>query len=541
MKSTLTPGVQRLRSTLLAILLGTSALLSTAPSLIAVDVPLAEATIEDFNKAFSAGTLTSEKLVSLYLARVKTYEPTLNAVITLNPNALTEAKALDAERKAKGPRSALHGIPVVYKDNFDTFDLPTTGGFYGLKGSIPPKDATVVARLRAAGAIVLAKVNTSEFASGGAMSSMIGQSHNPHSLVHTPSGSSGGTGVSIAAFYAPLGYGSDTGGSIRGPSTSNGIVGLKPTQGLLSRAGIIPLSLTFDTGGPMTRSVYDIAVSLNVTAGGDADPREDATNTSVGKVPKDYTTFLKKDALKGARIGVARDFFGQDPEVDTTIESALAVMKTQGAVLIDVKYPPVLHAIRTELYNSIRRPEFKWQIQDYLSTLKPGFPKTHADILALSEKISAKSADGHYPNPGRLALYRAESKYGALTDPAYLAAKNHGLPFVRETLQALMDKEKLDAIVYPTSPRRPALIGEVPNPGAPDRVSATNYANFTGYPDLIVPAGMTADGLPVGISFFGTAYSEPKLLAYGYAYEQASKNIRIPAHAPALPGETISY
>jgi amidase len=507
----------------------------------AAEVPLASATIEDLNKAFAAGTLTSEKLVSLCLARVETYEPILNAVITLNPKALDEARALDAERKAKGPRSPLHGIPVVYKDNYDTFDLPTTGGFYGLKDSIPPKDSTIVARLRAAGAIVLAKVNTSEFASGGAMSSLIGQSHNPHSLVHTPSGSSGGTGVAIAAFYAPLGYGSDTGGSIRGPSTSNGIVGLKPTQGLLSRAGIIPLALSFDTGGPMARSVYDIAVSLNVTAG-EPDPRDDATKTSVGKVAKDYTTFLDKGALKGARIGVARDFFGQDPEVDTTIESALAVMKAQGAVLIDIKYPPVLHAIRGELYNAIRRPEFKWQIQDYLATLKPGFPKTHADILALSEKISSRSPDGFWPNPGRLALYRAEAKYPALTDPAYLAAKNHGLPFVRETLQALMDKEKLDAIVYPTSPRRPALIGEAPTPGAATtRVSATNYANFTGYPDLIVPAGFTTDGLPIGISFFGTAYSEPKLLALGYAYEQASKNIRIPKHAPALPGETITY
>ena len=532
-------GSLRLHSALAAFLLGSLAP-NVVPASRAAEVPLADATIEDFNKAFSAGTLTSEKLVSLYLARVKTYEPVLNAVITLNPKALDEARALDAERKAKGPRSALHGIPVVYKDNFDTFDLPTTGGFYGLKGSIPPKDSTVVARLRAAGAIVLAKVNTSEFASGGAMSSMIGQSHNPHSLLHTPSGSSGGTGVAIAAFYAPLGYGTDTGGSIRGPSTSNGIVGLKPTQGLLSRAGIIPLSLTFDTGGPMTRSVYDIAVSLNVTAGGEADPRDDATKTSVGKVPKDYTKFLDKAALKGARIGVARDFFGQDPEVDTTIESAIAVMKAQGATIIDVKYPPVLLTIRSELYNSIRRPEFKAQIQDYLSTLKPGFPKTHADVLALSEKISSKSTDGHYPNPGRLALYRSEAKYPALTDPAYLAAKNHGLPFVRETLQALIDRDKLDAIVYPTSPRRPAIIGEVPG-GTPERLSATNFANFTGYPDLIVPAGFTADGLPIGISFFGTAYSEPKLLALGYAYEQASKNIRVPKHAPALPGETITY
>ena len=501
---------------------------------------LSSATIEDFNKAFAAGTLTSEKLVSLYLARVKAYEPELNAVITLNPKALDEARALDAERKAGKVRGPLHGIPVVYKDNYDTFDLPTTGGFYGLKGSIPPKDATIAARLRAAGAIVLAKVNTSEFASGGAMSSIIGQSHNPHALDRTPSGSSGGTGVAIAAYYSPLGYGSDTGGSIRGPSTSNGIVGLKPTHGLLSRAGIIPLALSFDTGGPMTRSVYDIAISLNVTAG-EPDPLDDATKKSVGKVPKDYTAFLKKDSLKGARIGVARDFFGQDPEVDTTIESALAIMKVQGAVLVDVKYPPILHSMRGELYNAIRRPEFKAQIADYLSTLKPGYPKSVDDLLALSQKISAVSPEGYWPNPGRLALYRAESKSPPLTDAAYIAAKTHGMAFVRDTLQALFEKEKLDAIVYPTSPRRVALIGEAPVPGAETRLSPTNYANLSGFPDLIVPAGFTSNGLPVGISFFGPAFSEPKLLALGYAYEQASKNIRVPKHAPALPGEIIAY
>jgi amidase len=530
---------RRLRAALGALVLSAASSLFTLSSS-AADIPLGSATIEDFNKAFSAGTLTSEKLVSLYLARVKAYEPELNAVITLNPKALDEAKALDAERKAGKVRGPLHGIPVVYKDNYDTFDLPTTGGFYGLKGSLPPKDATITARLRAAGAIVLAKVNTSEFASGGAMSSIIGQSHNPHALDRTPSGSSGGTGVAIAAYYSPLGYGSDTGGSIRGPSTSNGIVGLKPTHGLLSRAGIIPLALSFDTGGPMTRSVYDIAISLNVTAG-EPDPLDDATKKSVGKVAKDYTAFLKKDALKGARIGVARDFMGQDPEVDVTIESALAVMKAQGAILVDIKYPPILLAMRGELYNAIRRPEFKAQIADYLATLKPGYPKNIDDLLALSQKISSVSPEGYWPNPGRLALYRLEAKAAPLTDPAYLAAKTHGMAFVRDTLQALLDSQKLDAIVYPTSPRRPALIGEVPAAGAEARPSATNYANLSGFPDLIVPAGFTSNGLPVGISFFGTAFSEPKLLAYGYAYEQASKNIRVPKHAPVLPGETITY
>ncbi len=516
-------------------------------SLGAKEVPLTEASIADLAQALNAGTLSSERLTQLYLDRIHAYDdvgPKLNAVITLNQGALEQARALDAERLAKGPRSPLHGIPVVLKDNFDTADLPTTGGFYALRNSIPKVDSTLVARLRAAGAIILAKVNTSEFASGGAMSSLGGQSHNPHNTAYSPSGSSGGTGVAIAAVYSPLGYGSDTGGSIRGPSTTNGIVGLKPTHGLLSRAGIIPLALTFDTGGPMARTVYDIALSLNVTAGA-PDPRDAATLKSEGKIPADYTAFLKANSLQGARIGVARDFFGQDSEVDTVMESSLSVLKAQGAVLVDIKYPPILHAMRTELYNAIRRPEFKYQIEDYLATLPPGFPKTHAEILTLSEKITAVTPEGFWPNHGRLALYRSEAKYPPLSDPLYLAARDHGLTFVRETLQAIFDSHQLDAIVYPTSPRRPQLIGEERSPASATGThlppSPTNFANLSGFPDLIVPAGFTTNGLPIGISFFGPAFSEPKLLGLGYAFEQATHSLRLPVTTPNLPGSTITY
>jgi len=539
----------------------------------AAEFDLQNATIADINAAFDAHALTSEKLTALELKRIETYEPKLHAVITLNPKALDEARALDAERKAKGPRSPLHGIPVVLKDNYNTTDLQTTGGFYGLKGSLPPADATIVAKLRQAGAIVLAKVNMSEFASGGAMSSLGGQSHNPHNLDYTPAGSSGGTGVSIAAAYAPLGYGTDTGGSIRGPSTANGVVGLKPTLGLLSRAGIIPLALSFDTGGPIARSVYDIAVSLNVTTG--VDPRDDATQKSTGKAEKDYTKFLDKGALKGARIGLASDFLGVDPEVDVVIESAIGTMRLQGAEIVYFKYPPQLLLAKTEIYNAIRRPEFKWQIQDYLSTLKPGFPKTHADILALSEKITAPTPDGVIPNPTRLASYRQEALCPPLTDPIYLATKNEGLAFVRATVLATIADNKLDAIVYPTSSRRPAKIGAAPEgeggsgrgrggstetvvsydgPGPhpalgsppapsvpPGAGGATNIANLTGFPDLIVPAGFSVDGLPIGISFFGPAFSEPKLLAYGYAFEQATHALRQPVNTPSLPGEKFTY
>src|SRR5215203_4235486 len=233
-------------------------------------------TIADVNTALANGTLTSEKLVQMFLARIEAYDrrgPSLHAVITVNPKALETARAMDAERKAKGARSPLHGIPIVLKDNIDTADLPTTGGSVMLEGSMPPDDAFIVKKLRAAGAVIIAKTNMSEFASGAAHSSLGGQILNPHDLTRTPLGSSGGTGAGIAAAYAMVGLGTDTGGSIRGPSTANGIVGLKPTHGLLSRSGIIPLALTFDTGGPMARSVYDVAVSLGVMTGIDtADP-----------------------------------------------------------------------------------------------------------------------------------------------------------------------------------------------------------------------------------------------------------------------------
>jgi len=499
------------------------------------------ATIEDINEAFDAGALTSEKLTEMCLARIKAYDGTLNAVINVNPRALELARALDAERKKSGPRSPMHGIPVVLKDNFDTTDMPTTGGSFLLKDSIPPDDAYTVKKLREAGAIILAKVNLSEFASGGARSSIIGQSHNPHNLERTPAGSSGGTGVAVAASYAPVGLGTDTGGSIRGPSTANGIVGLKPTHGLMSRDGIIPLALTYDTGGPMARSVYDIAVSLGVMTGVDAaDP---ATKKSEGKFHTDYVQFLDKDALKGARIGIARDFLGADPDVDWVIESALNRMRAAGATIVDVRYPKWMLDARSEWYNAIRRPEFVAQIGEYLATLKPGYPRTHADLITMSEKLVSISSEGFTPNQPRWNLMKQESKSGTLTDLNYLMVRDHALPLVRATLEGLIKQEKLDAIVYPTNPRRPALIGGPSGAAAAEGAvtSATNFANLSGFPDLIVPAGFTADGLPVGISFFGTAFSEPRLLALGYSFEQTLRAIRPPVHAPALPGETITY
>lgn len=502
---------------------------------------LDSATVADLNAAFDKGTLTSERLVQLSIARIDAYDrkgPAIRAVITLNPKALDTARALDAERKAKGKRSPLHGIPVVLKDNFDTFDMATTGGSVLLEGSVPPDDAFVVKKLRDAGAIILAKVNMSEFASGGARSSIIGQSKNPHDLTRTPSGSSGGTGVAIAAGYATIGLGTDTGGSIRGPVSSNGIVGLKPTMGLLSRDGIIPLALSFDTGGPMARSVYDVAVSLGVMTGTDA--ADAATTRSEGKSETDYTKYLKADALKGARIGVARDFMGADGEVDWLMESAIAAMKKAGATVVDVRFPKWFLDAKGEFYTAIRYPEFPVQIAAYLKTLGASYPKTLQQLIERAQTVTSPRADGAGPNSPRWSMFERELASGTPEDFKYLAVRDHGLPLMRQITEGVFSSQTLDAVIYPTSPRRPDLIAAPPGAPGGASTSGTNIANLTGFPDLIVPAGFTADGLPVGLSFLGPAFSEGKLLGLGYSFEQATRARRRPVHTPALPGESLT-
>src|SRR5262245_12191103 len=511
-----------------------------APAL-ARTIDFDSATVAEINKAFDAGTLTAEKLVQLCLARIAAYDrkgPSLHAVMALNPKAADEARALDAERKAKGRRSPLHGIPVVLKDNYDTHDLPTTGGSVLLEGSIPAKDAFVVKKLRDAGAIILAKVNMSEFASAGAYSSLGGQSLNPHDLTRSPSGSSGGTGVAIAAGFAPIGMGTDTGGSIRGPATSNGIVGLKPTHGLLSRSGIIPLALSFDTGGPMARSVYDVAAALGVMTG--VDPADEATAKSEGHAQTDYVKGLRADALRGARIGIARDFLGADPDVDWVMDAAFDAMRQAGATIVDVRYPKWLLDAKEELYTAVRYPEFTVQIAESLKGTGPKCPKTLDELIERANQFNATRPDGARPNPSRWSLFKREAASGTLTDYRYKAVHDYALPMVRTVVEGMLDAQRLDAIVYPTSARRPGLIATPPGAGGGGGASATNIANLTGFPDLIVPAGFTGDRLPVGISFFGRAFSEPTLLSLGYSFERATHARRRPVHAPPLDGEKIS-
>ena len=507
---------------------------------VAQTLEITASTIEDINAAFNNESLTSEQLVELYLARIEAYDdagPAINAVLALNGQAVDRARALDAERRAKGPRSRLHGIPIVLKDNIDTADLPTTAGSSLLAGSLPPDDAFIVQKLRAAGAIILAKVNMSEFASGGAMSSLGGPIRNPHDLERSPLGSSGGTGASIAAAYAQFGLGTDTGGSVRWPSTANGIVGLKPTYGLVSRDGIIPLALSFDMAGPMARNVYDVAAALSVMTG--IDPADQATVQSKGRIGIDYTEHLDVGALDGARIGIARDFLDQDSEVDWIIEASLDVMRGAGATVVTVRFPQWLLDANGELYTAVRHREFRVQIAEYLATLKPEYPKTLAQLIEQATRMTAPNDNGQ-PNPGRWSLMRREEDSGDLDDPEYQAVREHGLALVRSFIDGLLESKKLDAIVYPTSPRRPSRIDADSSSRGTRSVSPIRLANLSGFPDLVVPAGFTGNGLPVGISFLGTAFSEPKLLALGFAFEQVTKARRLPINTPSRPDEIIA-
>lgn len=517
-----------------------AALLAGAPDVSARPVDHELATVAELRSAMEAGTLTAERLTQMCLDRIKAYDragPKLHAVIALNPKAIEIARGLDAERKAGKVRGPLHGIPVILKDNIDTVDMPTTGGSVMLEGNMAPDDAFLVKRLRDAGAIILAKVNLGEFANGS-QSSMGGQSLNPHDLTRIPAGSSGGTGVGIAAGYAPIGIGTDTGGSIRSPSSVNGIVGLKPTHGLISRDGIIPLGLSLDTGGPMTRSVSDLAVSLGQMTG--VDPADDATKKSQGKFEKDYTKFLNANALKGARIGVLRDFMGDDPDVDWIFEASLKAMQRQGATLVDVRYPKWFIDSMTQAVYSIFPPEFRVQLAEYLKTTGPKYPKTVEEMLARAYEMPSMGADGAGPNPFRWNNFiTRDLAMGTMNDPAYRAAVDYYMPMSRAMVEGMFAKDKLDAFVYPTNSRRAAQIAAPLGGGIPSSPSPTGIANLTGFPDLIVPAGFTTDDLPVTVSFFGIAFSEPKLISLGYSFEQATKAIRRPVNTPGIPGATV--
>ncbi len=490
--------------------------------------PLDEATVEQLQQWMQAGRYTSRQLVDLYLGRIEQVDrsgPALRSVIEVNPEARTIADALDAERKTRGLRGPLHGIPVLIKDNIDTADrMMTTAGSLALEGSIAARDAFVVERLRAAGAVILGKTNLSEWAnfrstkSSSGWSGRGGQTKNPYALDRNPCGSSSGTGAAIAANLAALGVGTETDGSIVCPSSVNGLVGIKPTVGLVSRSGIIPISHSQDTAGPMTRTVADAAVLLSAMTGVDA--RDAATKASAGKAA-DYAKGLDAGALKGARIGVARKrYFGYSRAADKVIDVAIAEMKARGAVIVDPADIPTAATI-DDCELEILLYEFKADLNAYLRGLGPS-AKVHslADVIAFNEREKAREMLYF----GQELFVRAEKK-GPLTSPAYRRALTTCQSRARSLgIDAVMTRLRLDAIVAPTG--SPAWPTDLVN-GDHFLGASSSPAAVAGYPSITVPAG-DVHGLPVGLAFMGRAWSERKLIALAYAFEQATKHRRPP-------------
>jgi len=482
------------------------------------DFDVTEQSIADLQAAMGAGLVTSHALVVMYEARIRAYDhdgPRLNAMVAINPRAIDAADALDAERRAGHVRGPLHGIPIVIKDNYETADMPTTGGSLALAGFRTGRDAFMVKRLRDAGAVIVGKTNLHELAAGiTSVSSLGGQTRNPYDPSRNPGGSSGGTGAAVAANFAAAGMGSDTCGSIRIPSANNNLVGLRGTLGLSSRFGIIPLSHTQDIGGPLARSVADLALMLDATVGPDA---ADATTAlGEGHVPPSYRAALRANALEGARIGVLKSLFGAEPEdaeVTGVVHKALDAMKGHGAELVDMDIPGI-EALMDG--SSVIDAEFKFDLMDYLAQ----FP--NAPVHSLGDIIDR----GLYHAELEDTFKRRDAGSARETD-AYRRARVR-----RETLRDLvlgeMKEQRLTAIAYPVLRRRPASIGE------PQRGTNCQLSAGTGLPAISMPAGFTGDEVPIGVELLGAAWSEPQLLSLAYSYEQAVHPRRPPAATPKL-------
>lgn len=489
---------------------------------------LEEITIAELQDGMKSGKYTAQSLVEKYSSRIEEIDkhgPAVNAVIQMNPDALSIAEELDRERKAKGVRGQLHGIPVLIKDNIDTADrMMTTAGSLALVGSKPPKDSFVAQKLRAAGAVILGKTNLSEWAnirsshSTSGWSGRGGLTKNPYALDRNPCGSSSGTGAGISANFAAAGIGTETDGSIVCPSSSNGLAGIKPTVGLVSRSGIIPISHSQDSAGPMCRTVRDAATLFGALTG--VDPEDSATATSAGKSQTDYTQYCDPNGLKGARIGVARKYFGFNDAVDALMQQSIDVMKKQGATIVDPADIETLGKFdESELL--VFMYELKADLNAYLARLGPGAPvHTLKEIIEFNDRNRTKEM----PYFGQDLFVKSQSK-GPLTEKAYLDAvtKNHQLART-EGIDAVMDKHHLDALVAPTG--GPAWLTDLIN-GDHSAGGSSNAAAVAGYPNINVTAGFIF-GLPVGISFFGRAWSEPTLIKLAYGFEQATKARQAP-------------
>jgi len=496
---------------------------------------LDEISVDELQQNMESGERTARSITELYLGRINEMDrqgPELRSIIETNPEALAIADDLDAERRTNGPRGPLHGIPVAIKDNIDTHDqMTTTAGSLALEGSISPMDSFIAQKLRSAGAIILAKANMSEWAyfrglrATSGWSARGGQCRNPYALDRNPCGSSSGSGVAASANLAALTIGTETGGSIMCPSSSNGVVGIKPTVGLWSRSGIIPISHSQDTAGPMCRNVKDATILLGALTG--VDTRDSATSPSQGKAHNDYTPFLDPAGLKGTRIGVARSFTGFDPRIITLFDEAIEVMRAEGAIIVD---PANLDAAawNDPLSLVLLEYEFKADLNAYLAGLGPNVRvKSLADVIEFNEQ----HADLELPYFGQERMIASQAR-GPLTDPEYLNAMSTIQRANREDgIDRLVREHNLDAIVAPTR--------DIPWPtdhikgDRSDGGSSAGPAAIAGYPDISVPMGFVS-GLPVGVSFFGRAWSEPTLIKIAYAYEQVTQHRRAPTFAETL-------
>jgi amidase len=476
-----------------------------------------EVSVTELQDALSRGEVTSVELVDAYLARIAAYDdagPALNAILQVNPNARAEAARLDAERAARGPRGPLHGIPIILKDNYDTADMPTTGATAALANHRPGEDAFQVQKLREAGAILLAKSNLHELAYGiTTVSSLGGQTRNPYDLERNPGGSSGGTAAAVAASFAAIGWGSDTCGSIRVPAAANNLFGLRPTKGLSSISGIMPLSVSQDVGGPLARTMMDLAIGLDATVG--FDPDDPATRLVQGRVARPFVETANDD-LRGVRIGILRNYFGssaEDEETNEIVRAALERFAIAGATVVEVEIPGFDELIAG---TSLIDLEFKWNLYDYLARTPSSPVKSLTDIV--NAGLHHAAVDGVLRRSDRHET-REPAGYAEVVAKRRAAA---------EAVLSFLETNQLDALAYPPLRRIPALIGQ-PATGNNCQLSAA-----IGFPALVVPAGFTPSGVPVGLELLGPPLSDDRLVGFGFAYERSAQTRRPPPTTPEL-------